>query len=119
MPVALMEDRDGDTLLEAAVARPSPSGAAPAVLVAHGWAGHGENEHCIAKRPAELGYVGIAIDMFGEGVTGDPAGDNIHLTHADADAPGRGTVHDPDADRRSQVSTTAFLYELLSKAAAA
>jgi dienelactone hydrolase len=71
--------RDGDVILQAAVARPAGDGPAPAVLVAHAWAGRGEEEHAVAERLATLGYVGIAIDMFGKGVTGDPAGDNTHL----------------------------------------
>ena len=66
-------------MLEAAVARPAGEGPAPAVLVAHAWAGRGDAEHAVAERLAALGYVGIAIDMFGKGVTGDPAGDNTHL----------------------------------------
>ena len=74
----LVDYQDGGTTLQAAVAYPS-SGPAPAVLVAHAWAGRGEGEHDVARRLAELGYVGVAIDVFGKGVVGDPAGDNTHL----------------------------------------
>ena len=79
MPIELMEYQDGDTLLEGAVAFPSYGSPAPAVLVAHAWAGRGDSEHRIAERLAGLGYVGIAIDVFGKGVIGDPASDNTHL----------------------------------------
>lgn len=51
----------------------------PCVLIAHAWAGQGNFDHEIAKKMANLGYVGIAIDMFGKGVRGDPSGDNSHL----------------------------------------
>lgn len=74
----LLEYSDGETALQAAVAY-SAADRAPAVLIAHAWAGRGGPEHSVAKRLAELGYVGIAIDVFGKGVAGDPAGDNTHL----------------------------------------
>ena len=79
MTVQLLDYRDGDTVLQAGVAFPDGDGPAPAVLIAHQWAGRGEGEHRTAQRLAELGYVGIAIDMFGKDVEGDPAGDNSHL----------------------------------------
>ena len=75
----LLDYRDDDTTLEAAVAYPVSTAPAPAILIAHAWAGRGESEHAVAQRLAELGYVGIAIDVFGKGVAGDPSGDNTHL----------------------------------------
>ena len=75
----LRDYQDGDTTLEAAVFRPRSSEPRPAVLVAHAWAGRGDGEHEVAQRLADLGYVGIAIDVFGKGVVGDPGGDNTHL----------------------------------------
>lgn len=79
MTVEQFDYRDGDTVLQAGVVFPAGDGPAPAVLIAHQWAGRGEGEHKTAQRLAELGYVGIAIDMFGKDVQGDPAGDNSHL----------------------------------------
>lgn len=79
MTIAYFDYRDGDTVLQAGIAFPAADGPAPAVLIAHQWAGRGEGEHKTAERLAELGYVGIAIDMFGKEVQGDPAGDNSHL----------------------------------------
>ena len=73
-----LDYQDGDTPLQAAIAYPS-SKTAPAVLVIHAWSGRGDDEHQVAERLAALGYVGIAIDVFGKGVTGDPSGDNTHL----------------------------------------
>jgi dienelactone hydrolase len=70
---------DGDTVCEAYVARPDGPGPHPAVLVVHQWAGQGDQERETADRLAALGYVGIAIDVFGKGVRGDPAGDNSAL----------------------------------------
>lgn len=51
----------------------------PAVMIAHAWAGQGPFDHNVANKLAELGYVGVALDIFGKGVRGDPAGDNSHL----------------------------------------
>lgn len=79
MTVEQFDYRDGDTVLQAGVVFPAGDGPAPAVLIAHQWAGRGEGEHKTAERLAALGYVGIAIDMFGKDVQGDPAGDNSHL----------------------------------------
>lgn len=79
MTVELFDYRDGETVLQAGVAFPAETAKAPAVLIAHQWAGRGDAEHKTAARLAELGYVGIAIDMFGKDVKGDPSGDNSHL----------------------------------------
>jgi dienelactone hydrolase len=42
----------------------------PAVLVAHDWSGRNEFADKKAEALAELGYVGFAIDMYGQGRTG-------------------------------------------------
>lgn len=70
---------DGTDVCEAYVALPAGSGPQPVVLVVHQWAGLGEQERETADRMAALGFVGIAIDVFGKGVRGDPAGDNSAL----------------------------------------
>ena len=79
MTIQQFDYHDGDTVLQAGVAFPGGEGRAPAVLIVHQWAGRGEGEHRTAERLADLGYVGIAIDMFGKAVKGDPGGDNSHL----------------------------------------
>jgi len=41
----------------------------PAVIVVHEWWGHNDYARSRAKQLAKLGYVALAIDMFGEGKT--------------------------------------------------
>ena len=57
----------GGQILEAAIARSSTEGVAPAVLVVHQWSGRGEGEDRAIERLPEAGYVGIAIDVYGKG----------------------------------------------------
>lgn len=45
-------------------ARPGPR---PGVLVVHEWWGHNEHVRNAARRLAEAGYVGFAVDMYGNG----------------------------------------------------
>ena len=42
----------------------------PAVLISHAWAGKTDYEIGFAKKVAELGYIGVAIDLYGKGITG-------------------------------------------------
>ena len=65
-----IEYYDGDTLLEGEMAWDDSRDSRPVVLVAHAWAGRGEFERDKARMLAELGYVGFAVDMYGEGLTG-------------------------------------------------
>jgi dienelactone hydrolase len=46
------------------------SGKRPAVLVSHAWAGRGPVEESYARRIADLGYAGFALDLYGKGVFG-------------------------------------------------
>ncbi|MGF1544770.1 MAG: dienelactone hydrolase family protein [Parvularculaceae bacterium] len=57
-------------------AKPGPK---PAVLVAHAWAGRSACEDDAAKRMAALGYVGVAIDVYGAGVLGASKEENEEL----------------------------------------
>jgi dienelactone hydrolase len=68
--------RDGESVCEAYVALPEGTGPHPAVLIVHQWAGAGPQERETADRLAMLGYIGIAIDVYGKGVRGDPMQDN-------------------------------------------
>lgn len=71
---------DEDTKCEAYIAHPAEGDAPkPAVLIAHQWSGPSRHEQDSAARLAALGYVGIAIDVFGDGQRGDAAGDNSAL----------------------------------------
>jgi len=66
-----LEYQDGDTLLEAYVAYDdSASGQKPAVLISHDWTGRRDFATGKADEMAKLGYVGIAIDMYGKDVFG-------------------------------------------------
>ncbi|MBC7522647.1 MAG: dienelactone hydrolase family protein [Sandarakinorhabdus sp.] len=71
--------RDGDVECEGFVAMPAGPGPHPAVLIAHNWAGQSAADNDVAHRLAALGYVGIAIDVYGKGVRGDLQGDNSAL----------------------------------------
>lgn len=45
-------------------------GKRPTVLISHAWAGRGPVEESYAKRLADLGYAGFALDLYGKGVFG-------------------------------------------------
>jgi dienelactone hydrolase len=63
-------EHDGN-IFEAYVAAPTLDRARPAVMICHAWAGRSEHEEAVAHRLAELGYVGIALDLYGKGVRGE------------------------------------------------
>ena len=65
-----------EALLVADQKTPGPK---PGVLVAHAWGGRSEFEAESARRLAELGYVGFALDMFGKGVRGQNREENAAL----------------------------------------
>jgi dienelactone hydrolase len=48
-------------------------GARPAVVICHAWAGQGDFEQAFAAHLAGLGYVGVAIDVYGKGKRGTNA----------------------------------------------
>ena len=52
---------------------------APGVLVFHAWAGRSDFENNKASALASLGYTGVAVDLFGKGVLGQPADENGKL----------------------------------------
>ena len=53
--------------------------ARPAVLVAHAWGGRSAFEEDKARWLAGLGYVGVAIDVYGKGVRGTSTEENAAL----------------------------------------
>ena len=55
------------------------SGPRPAVAICHTWAGRSEFEQRKAVKLAELGYVGFALDMYGQGVLGAGPEENSAL----------------------------------------
>ncbi|MFN3236692.1 MAG: dienelactone hydrolase family protein [Pseudomonadales bacterium] len=71
MKTELIEYQHGDATLEAYVAYDdSVSGPRPTVLIGHDWTGRRDYATGKADEMAALGYVGIAIDMYGKGVFG-------------------------------------------------
>ncbi|MEM8857482.1 MAG: dienelactone hydrolase family protein [Chloroflexota bacterium] len=51
----------------------------PAIFVAHAWDGLNAPIKDIAQRVAQLGYVAVAVDVYGKGIRGNPTGDNSNL----------------------------------------
>ena len=64
--------------LEGYVAFPDAENA-PLVLIAHTWAGKDEFVHQRAEDLATLGYVGFAVDMYGNGKVGSDTAENESL----------------------------------------
>lgn len=71
-----LEYRHEGSLLEAFVCAPAGGGRRPAVLISHAWAGRSPFECDKARALAGLGYVGIAIDVYGKGVLGKSVEEN-------------------------------------------
>jgi dienelactone hydrolase len=72
---SMIDYADGADLCEAYVAGAVAGERRPAVLVAHQWAGQSDHERATADRLGALGYVGIAIDVYGKGKRGLTEGD--------------------------------------------
>ena len=71
MKTAKISYRDEKTVLEGYYAYDAKiKGKRPVIIVVHDWSGKNEFACKKADKLAELGYVGFAIDMFGEGKTG-------------------------------------------------
>ena len=65
-----VEYRTGDTVLKGYLAQDTAlKGKRPAVLVVHEWWGHNEYARKRARMLAKLGYVALAVDMYGDGKT--------------------------------------------------
>lgn len=69
----------GSLELEAHVARPAGGAPAPVVLVCHAWRGQSDFERSRAEQLAALGYVGVALDVYGKGVLGRDAAECTRL----------------------------------------
>ncbi len=61
---------DGDVSLEAYLAFEESEHAKPLILVSHDWSGRRRFACEAAERIAQMGYVAMAIDMYGKGVFG-------------------------------------------------
>jgi dienelactone hydrolase len=63
-----LEYQQGGTVLQGFVAwDDAAKGKRPGVLVVHEWWGHNEHARAQARRLAQAGYVGFALDMYGKG----------------------------------------------------
>src|SRR5213592_1052916 len=63
-----LEYRQGETVLQGFIAWDDAArGKRPGVLVVHEWWGHNAHARHQARRLAEAGYIGFAMDMFGKG----------------------------------------------------
>ena len=63
-----LEYKQGDTALQGFVAwDDAAKGRRPGVLIVHEWWGHNEHARNSARRLAQAGYVGFALDMYGKG----------------------------------------------------
>ena len=72
--------RDGPVTLCGQLARDtSAADPRPGVLVVHTWAGCGEFERSKAIDLARLGYVALAVDMYGDGIVGSGPEENARL----------------------------------------
>ena len=78
MKTEIVNYKDRETNLEGFVAYPNAD-ESPLVLIAPTWAGKDEFVHQRAKELASLGYIGFAIDMYGEGKIGSTPEENESL----------------------------------------
>ena len=72
---------------DASGVRPDASGVRPAVLVSHAWAGRESFEEDKARALAQLGYVGVAIDLYGVGKRGTDVASNQALMNPLLESP--------------------------------
>ena len=78
--ISAFEYSDGSTRLRGQLARDdAQTDPAPGVLIAHTWAGCGPFEREKAAEIAKLGYVALAVDMYGGGVVGNSTEENAKL----------------------------------------
>lgn len=66
-----VEYKAGDALCKGFIAYDDAKGKQPVVLVVHEWWGHNEFTRACARKAAEAGFVGFALDMYGQGKQAD------------------------------------------------
>jgi len=79
METELIEYGHEGTVLEAFMAHDPSKGRCPTVLIFHAWRGRDEFVLEKAKWIASLGYVGVALDIYGKGVIGSSVEENGKL----------------------------------------
>jgi dienelactone hydrolase len=101
--------RAGDTTLNGYLARDTAvQGKRPGILVVHEWWGHNDYARERARKLAELGYVALAVDMYGDGKTAEHPDDagkfagavrsNLPLMHVRFEAARAFLNSQPDVD---------------------
>jgi len=73
------EYSEGETTCKGYLAWPDTPGPKACVLVAPAWGGRQAFENARAEKFAEMGYVGFAIDIYGDGITGGSVDENSKL----------------------------------------
>ena len=101
----------GDTTLKGYLAYDDGfSGKRPGILVVHEWWGHDEYARRRARMLAELGYVALAVDMYGEGK---------QAQHPDADHYAKKfnlpLGYNADADKKSWADMQTFFKDVFGK----
>ena len=79
LQTALIEYADGDTSLEGYLAWDDSETPKPGVIVSHAYHGRSEFECEKARKLAEMGYVGFALDLYGKGVLGQSPDESREL----------------------------------------
>lgn len=107
----VVEYKDGGTTCKGFVAYDDAvKGKRPAVILVHEWWGQGPNVRKNAERLAEMGYVGFALDMYGDRLYTDDvkeAGKNAGLYKGDpAKAKARFDAALETVKRRAEVDST-------------
>ncbi len=79
MKTDLISYQESNDAYDAYVAYPDGAGPHPTILICHAWGGRGEFEEDKARKLAELGYIGAAVDVYGVGKRGTDLASNQAL----------------------------------------
>ena len=94
MKKELIDYNDGSAELEAFVAYEETDSLKPLVLVVHDWSGRRDFACKAAERVAGMGYVGMAVDMYGKGVFGSDGDVELNSSLMDPFASDRAMLRD-------------------------
>ena len=94
MKKELVDYNDGSTELEAFVAYEDADSPKPLVLVVHDWSGRRDFACKAAERVAGMGYVGMAVDMYGKGIFGSDGDVELNSSLMDPLASDRAMLRD-------------------------
>ena len=94
MKIELVDYNDGSAELEAFVAYEEADSPKPLVLVVHDWSGRRDFACKAAERVAGMGYVGMAVDMYGKGIFGSDGDVELNSSLMDPLASDRASLRD-------------------------